>query len=91
MLNTYRAILRGQTLEWLNEKPENLSRNRPVNVHVTILEDNETPLPAQGQQMAAILEQLAQIQSSFATLDPLDWEREIRQDRELPGRVSHAD
>lgn len=91
MLNTYRAILRGQTLEWLNEKPENLSRNRPVNVHVTILEDNETPLPAQGQQMAAILEQLAQIQSSFATLDPLDWEREIRQDRELPGRISHAD
>lgn len=91
MLNTYRAILRGQTLEWLNEKPENLSRNRPVNVHVTILEDNETPLPAQGQQMAAILEQLAQIQSSFAILDPLDWEREIRQDRELPGRTSHAD
>lgn len=91
MLNTYRAILRGQTIEWLNEKPENLSRNRPVNVHVTILEDNETPLPAQGQQMAAILEQLAQIQSSFAILDPLDWEREIRQDRELPGRTSHAD
>jgi len=92
MLSTYRALLRGQVLEWLNDRPKDLSPDRAVVVHVTFLE--ETPYAQtteQGRQMAAILEKIAQSASSVATLDPIQWEREMRQERVLPGRDDDAD
>lgn len=87
MLTTYRAVLRGHILEWLNDKPEQIARDKAVNVHVTILEEETPPLSTieQGQKMATVLEQLAQTQSSLSSLDPLVWEREMRDERELPG------
>jgi hypothetical protein len=36
--------------------------------------------------MAAALEQLAALGGLSAIADPLEWEREQREDRELPGR-----
>ena len=53
---------------------------------VTILE--EEPMQeknGRGQRMAAVLEKLAQAQA-FAGIDPVAWQQDIRQDRELPGR-----
>ena len=87
MLSTYPAILRGQILEWLQEKPPQLNPNRAVSVHVTILEEtaNATP-PEQGRRMAAALAQLARLRSEVATMDPLLWERDVRRERPLPGR-----
>jgi hypothetical protein len=79
-------------LEWLNDHPETLSPDQTVVVHVAILE--ETPYrqtTEQGRQMAAILAKIAQSESSVAELDPIQWEREMRQDRVLPGRDSDAD
>ena len=38
-----------------------------------------------GQRMAEILEKLARSQA-FAGIDPVAWQRDVRQDRELPGR-----
>ena len=38
-----------------------------------------------GQRMAAVLEKLAQAQA-FAGIDPVVWQRSLREDRELPGR-----
>jgi hypothetical protein len=35
--------------------------------------------------MAAVLEKLALAQA-FAGIDPVAWQRDVRQDRELPGR-----
>jgi hypothetical protein len=87
MLSTYRALLCGQVLEWLSDRPEDLSPDQAVVVHVTILEETPyTQTAEQGRRMAAILEKIAQLESSIATLDPIQWEREMRQERVLPGR-----
>ncbi len=92
MLSTYQAVFRGEVLEWLADKPQNLAPERAIPVYVTILEERMPLLmPERGLGMAAALEQLAQIQTAFASLDPLQWEREMRQERWLPGRDKAAD
>jgi len=92
MLSTYQAVLRGKVLEWLNDKPQNLAPERAIPVYVTILEEGTPPLMAErGLRMVAALEQLVQMQSAFAALDPLQWEREVRQERPLPSRDTNAD
>ena len=42
----------------------------------------------QGQQMASVLEQLAQLPERTAIADPVIWQIQQRQDRMLPGRDS---
>ncbi|AKG24290.1 hypothetical protein [Calothrix sp. 336/3] len=86
MFQTFRAILRGNLLHWGDEvKP--LSRDEiGVQVLVTILEDEPIPeATGRGKRMAAVLEKLAQTQA-FTEIDPVAWQRDVRQDRELPGR-----
>lgn len=39
----------------------------------------------QGKKMAAALTKLSN-HNAFADIDPVDWQREIRQERPLPGR-----
>ena len=86
MLSTYPAILRGQILDWLQEKPPQLNPNRAVSVHVTILEEAAKATPTgEGRRMAAALAQLAQLRSEVATVDPLLWERDVRCERTLAG------
>ena len=86
MLKTFRATLRGDSLEW-EEEVQRLSRDdRPVQVLVTILE--EEPIVQnneRGKRMAAVLEKLAQAQA-FAGIEAVAWQQDVRQDRELPGR-----
>jgi hypothetical protein len=92
MLSTYQAILRGEVVEWLADKPDHLTPDRAVAVYVTILE--EAPplmMTERGLRMAAALDQLAQMQGAIASLDPLQSERELRQERDLPGRENDAD
>ncbi|MFN0123513.1 MAG: hypothetical protein ACKV2V_23670 [Blastocatellia bacterium] len=59
---------------------------RPV-ARISKFRDN---LPEQrescGDAMAGILEQLAKRQSLAGIEDPVAWEREVREDRLLPGR-----
>ncbi|MBV9791837.1 MAG: hypothetical protein JOZ51_26850 [Chloroflexi bacterium] len=60
MLNTYKAVLQGDRLEWNDEAP-GLTPDQPVAVYVTIL-DESVPSSSdlsQGQRMAAALERLA--------------------------------
>jgi hypothetical protein len=83
-MRTYTALLRGDRLEWLGEAPESQT-DAPLHVHVTIVE----PVAeghARGPAMAALLEKLA-ARGTFADIpDPVKWQRELRQDRALPGR-----
>ncbi len=88
MLSTYKAILKGDRLEWSGEGPDLMPEDSPVAVHVTIL-DEGVLVPkrqSQGQRMAAALEQLAAAHSLAEINDPVVWERDARQDRTLPGR-----
>ena len=86
MMRTYKALLHGDRLEWLGEAPEPQT-DAPLRVHVTVLEQ-EPPaeVRARGHAMAAILEQLAERRTFSAITDPVGWQRELRQDRVLPGR-----
>jgi hypothetical protein len=90
MLRTYKAILRGNRLEWRGSVRQYLPIDRPVAVQVTILDEPLIEVNAsekgQGARMAAALEQLAKTQALAEINDAASWEREARQERELPGR-----
>ena len=81
MLQTYKAVLRGNHLEWSGDAPKNLEGEQAFEVHVTILK--ETDVAAQGKRMAEALEKLAAINALPEISDPPTWQREQRQDRLL--------
>lgn len=82
MLPTYPAILRGGSLDWGDHPPPLPSGSVPV--HVTIL---ASPTPAaDGSAMVAALEALAAAGGPAGFGDPVEWQREVRDDRPLPGR-----
>jgi hypothetical protein len=86
MMHTYKALLHGDRLEWLGEAPESQT-DTPLHVHVTVLEQ-EPPAErqARGHAMATLLEKLAERRTFSAITDPVRWQRELRQERVLPGR-----
>lgn len=89
MPNTYRAVLQGSHLEWREESPPEISSERGVPVEVTVLRDERfsaSPAPDAGERMAAALEKLAASNAVADIEDPVEWQREIRQDRPMPGR-----
>ena len=87
MLQTYKAILRGNHLEWSGETPEQLGGDHALEVHVTILKETATPeTRSQGRKMAEALERLAAIAALAEITDPSEWQREQREERSLPDR-----
>jgi hypothetical protein len=84
MRAAYRAVLRGNRLEWRDEEPKDLSPDRAIEVSVTVLDTADSP--ARGAAMAAALERLAATGGPRSFGDAADWEREAREDRILPGR-----
>lgn len=88
MSNTYRATLKGDHLEWNEERPPALPPDRPVLVSVTLLGEAQAGAPdrERGRRMAEALRQLAASGGPRAPEDPLAWQREQRRERPLPGR-----
>lgn len=88
MLQTYKATLRGNRLEWNDSAPQAVADDQPVAVYVTILDEPHafSSKRLSGQQMAAILEQLAQHPTLASISDPIAWQREQRGERTLAGR-----
>ncbi len=88
MLATYRAVLKDDHLEWSEAAPDKVVRDKAVAVYVTVLDEPLTTgvEPGQGQRMAAALEKIAAA-NMLAEIDPVAWERDLRQDRSLPGRA----
>ncbi len=83
MRNSYRAILKGNQLEWITIAPPDPFRERTV--EVTIVHDSSESL-SDGKRMAEALEKLAASNAFSEISDPSEWQREIRKDRPLPGR-----
>ena len=80
---SFRATLKGDHLEWQGDSPA--IEGRAVAVRVTLLHD--VPQQAQqGTRMAAALEQLADRHVFAELTDPAAWERDLREERELPDR-----
>lgn len=86
MLNTYKAILRGNQLEWIEIPPP--ANTQSLLVHVTLLEQAPHVVASveTSANMMAILEQLAQASGVPGIADPVAWQREQRQERTLPDR-----
>ena len=90
ILPTYKAILRGDRLEWRGTSRQHPPTDRPIAVHVTLLDEplseNDVLDEVIGARMAAALERLAKIHALAEIEDAAAWERATRQDRALPGR-----
>jgi hypothetical protein len=84
MLPTYKAILKGDRVEWIGAAPDT---NGGVPVEITVLKEaTAADLEARRQRVRATLEALAS-RNPFAEVDdPVAWQREMRTDRPLPGR-----
>jgi hypothetical protein len=82
MLTTYCAVLKGDRLEWIDDRPE--SEERILKVYVTVLEElPDSERTYRGQKMAEALAKLAEIGAVNSIGDPVAWQREMRRDREL--------
>lgn len=82
MIPTYPAILRAGVLEWEAGAPS----DDPVRVHVTVLAP-VAPSPTSGAKMAEALAALAAAGGPSGFDDPAQWQKDVRADRPLPGRV----
>ena len=90
MLQTYRAILRKDRVQWQGEAP---SGDAPVNVIVTLMDEPAPAAPAasgpaepDGRAMAAALGEISARGGLADAGDPGQWQRDTRADRPLPGR-----
>lgn len=79
-MNSYRATLKGNVLEWHSREPTN---KEAVEVSVIMLESTQEE--AQGQHMAWALQMLAD-GNVFDELDAVAWQQAQRKDRDLPDR-----
>ncbi|MCA2624785.1 hypothetical protein PN470_11850 [Microcystis sp. CS-574] len=85
MLKTFKAILKNNTLQWLNETPE-INSEYPVNVYITLLEENIIgENRSNGQKMANALKKIAN-NNTFTAVDTQQWQQQNRCDRSLPNR-----
>ena len=87
MLKTYDATLVDGRVLWKSESP---TLDRPVDVHITILNpviDHASPAD-RGLAMANALQSIADAGGLAANIpDPVKWQQDSRADRPLPGRT----
>jgi hypothetical protein len=84
MSSTYKAILKGDRVEWIGEAPDT---NGGIPVQITLLEQPlESDSASRGAAMAAALQKIADSGGIPSIPDPVAWQREMRKDRPLPGR-----
>lgn len=86
MYLTYQAVLKGNRIEWTEATPLLPGSGEGVPVYVTILTRSTESPASRGEQMVAILEQIAALGGIKSIPDPMAWQQEIRQDRPLAGR-----
>ena len=86
MLDTYKAILKGNTVIWEDDAPVMTVRDQEVEILVTLLWKRRTPvdnLRQRGEKMARCLEKLANTGGIQGISDPIVWQRELRKVREI--------
>jgi hypothetical protein len=88
MPRTYKAILRGDRVQWLGDAPDT---NGGIPVEVIVVSDTDRraspdDTEVRRRQVHEALEALAASNPFAEITDPIAWQREIRKDRPLPGR-----
>jgi len=85
MLKTFNAILKNNSIQWLDDTPP-LELDTSVKVNVTLLEEITIhKSKSNGQKMAEALSKISK-NNNFANVEPQKWQRENRQDRSIPYR-----
>lgn len=78
---TYKAMLKNGRIYWIDEKP---SEDRPINVRITVVDEEDNSERAdRGDKMADILARLAETDAFSSIDDPVQWQKEVRKDRNL--------
>lgn len=85
MHRTYEGTLNGNHIDWNGDAP---TPERTLRVHVTVLEEGDEIVPSQGSQMADALESLARSGAFAEVENPVQWQRDVREERLLPRRAS---
>jgi len=81
---TYDAVLTGDHLEWKGNSPK---APKPVEVKVEVPDaDDELCAEERRRLREEALRELAALGAFRDIDDPVAWQREIREDRPLPGR-----
>jgi hypothetical protein len=85
MLKTFNAILKNNSIQWLDQTPE-INLDNSVKIQVIFLEETSITEPkSNGQKMSEALSKISK-NSNFANINPQKWQQEKRQDRSLPNR-----
>ena len=86
MATTYDAILRNNHLEWGASSPV-IAPDESLRVKVTVVGADVTLRePERQAKIIQALEELAAQGGIQGIPDPVAWQRDVRADRELPGR-----
>lgn len=86
MLETYYGTLHDNNiLEWDGGTLPDMAGKESVKVKITLLQNEDIKEPS-GEAMAAAMRAIAAMPDRTIIEDPSAWQREIRQDRPLPGR-----
>ncbi len=91
MKRIYEAILIGDRLEWTGERPEPTLNPQRVTVTVApVTATSAVPvdLSTSGDraQLLEALKRVRELNPYRDIADPVAWQREVREDRPLPGR-----
>ncbi len=80
MSESYRAILVDGELRWLDDVPDILRQGmEEVRVRVTIEEQDD----GNETELASLLNELAEANPFSNVEDPVEWQRALRQERDL--------
>jgi hypothetical protein len=87
MLSTLKATVQGGKIDWQEATENIVPSDRPIEVLVTILGNHPNgPSPEErGRLRVAALQKLAALNAFSGIDDPVQWQQETRQDRDLPG------
>ena len=90
MLTTLKAVVHGDRIEWLEASEDAFPPAQSVTALITPLQPRVDKAASSGQRVErrlAALKSLASINAFSGVSAPDRWQREIREDRDLPGRV----
>ena len=82
-MKTYEAIIEGDKVTWIGDRPAVAGRAH-VRMKIELLSEGDQP---NGTKLARIAREAVEQYGGITSIpDPVAWQREIRQDRPLPGR-----
>ncbi len=81
MQNAYQAIIKGNTIKWIDQPQEGIDLHKGEKVLITFL-DSLTKSQSNGAAMSEALRKLSTMRNSLSDIkDPVEWQREIRKDK----------